>query len=112
MQSMIPQKRAPYRMCLTIVGFERQRNCIRCWKPWKSVVEYIQGGAHLSRQRIHDPDLGLERTLGNGYEADQKHILKVHEPLTDFPAFVGRSVHRISLGFSHERQWMGVFNAV
>ena len=76
------------------------------------MVEYIQGGAHLSHQRVHDRDHGLERTLGNGYEADQKHILKAHESFTDFPAFVGRSVHRISLGFSHERQWMRVFNAV
>ena len=63
-------------------------------------------GAHLSRcrLRVYDPDFGLERTLGNGYEADQKHILHVHEPFADFPPPVSRSVHRTSLGSSCEPQ--------
>ena len=103
-QSINAQKRAHCRTCLTICGIIAAKKLYSLLKPWKSVVEYIQGGAHFSRQRVHDPDLGLERTLGNGYETDQKQILKVHEPFTDFPASVGRSVHRISLGFSHERQ--------
>ena len=62
----------------------------------------------LSHSGIQDPDLGLERTLRNGYEAGQEHILEMHEPFTDLPPFIGRSVHRMFLGSSCEPQWVRV----
>lgn len=44
---------------------------------------------------IHDPDLWLEGTLGDGFQPDQKHIFKFHESLTDLPSFVGGPVDRV-----------------
>lgn len=56
------------------------------------------------RQRVHDPDLRLERTLGNGYETGQKHIIEAHEPSTDSPPFTGGSLQRMSLEVGREPQ--------
>ena len=34
---------------------------------------------------VRDPDLRLPGTLGDGFKADQKHIIQVHKSFTDFP---------------------------
>jgi hypothetical protein len=41
---------------------------------------------------VHDIDHGLKRALGHGLQGDHKHIVEVHEPLTDFPLLGGGAV--------------------
>lgn len=69
----------------------------------------MQRATHPSYRRGQDPNLGLERALGNGHELDQKHILEVHEPFPNFPPFISRSIHLISLESSYEPQSVEVF---
>ena len=52
-----------------------------------------------SRDTGKDPDLRLERPGRNSYEADQVHVLEVHESFAYFPLSVGGSVHGLSLEF-------------
>ena len=44
---------------------------------------------------VHHPDLGLEGTPRDRFELHQKHIVKLHETLTNFPLSIGGPVYRM-----------------
>ena len=48
---------------------------------------------YVLHRGVHDPDFRLKGALGDRFEPDQKHVVKVHEPLANFPLFVGESVY-------------------
>ena len=50
------------------------------------------GGLHRA---VHDPNLWLEGALRDGVKANQKHIIKVHEPLTNLPLVGGWAPHGV-----------------
>jgi hypothetical protein len=41
------------------------------------------------------PDLRLEAAAGDRFELNQKHIVKLHESLADFPLLVDGPIHRV-----------------
>ena len=76
--------------------------------PHKHAVELVdaiirsESRSHLfglctqaSIRGIHNPDFRLPRSLGNGFEPDQKHVIQAHEPLANFPSFGGRLAYRV-----------------
>ena len=42
-------------------------------------------GKNTWHQRVIDPNLRLKGSLGDRYEADQKHIVDLYETFTDSP---------------------------
>ena len=44
---------------------------------------------------VHDPDLRLEGTLGDGFELGQKHVFEKHEPFANLPLSGGGRVHGV-----------------
>ena len=73
----------------------------RCLSVFAQIVWIGDPGRMV---QIHDPDLWLERTFGNEIKVDQKHVVKVHEPLPNFPSLgAGHAYGLRSLGFSFEQ---------
>jgi len=48
----------------------------------------------LRRRGVRNPDLRLKRALGDGYEADQKHIVDAHEAFANLPLILDGSIRR------------------
>ena len=49
-------------------------------------------GKSMWHRRVRDPELGLEGALRDRYEADQKHVVDMHEALADPPPILDRSI--------------------
>jgi hypothetical protein len=53
--------------------------------------------------RVRDPDLWLEGTFGDRFEADQKHIVDMHEAFAYLPPTFDGPIHSIVLRYDCER---------
>ena len=47
---------------------------------------------NMWHRRVRNPEFGLEGALGDGYEADQKHVVDMHEAFANPPPILDRSI--------------------
>ena len=47
---------------------------------------------NMWHRRVRDPEFGLEGALGDRYEADQKHVVDMHEAFADSPPILDETI--------------------